>query len=102
MGQLYPEIMQLTPDAGTDTLLVIRRRLLRHHAVPRGARRPSINFQVHGLQLGFSRLFEDYHGPNVFVVYGDQWRATWGCMRTASCTGPIPIWRFSAGRGDAC
>jgi hypothetical protein len=79
MGQLYPEIMQLTPDAGTDTLLVIRRRWLEDITLfPAGARRPSINFQVHGLQLGFSRLFEDYHGPNVFVVYGDQWRSHLG------------------------
>jgi hypothetical protein len=79
MGQLYPEIMQLTPDARTDTLLVIRRQWLEDTTLfPAGARRPSINFQVHGLQLGFSRLFEDYPGPKVFVVFSDQWRSRLG------------------------
>jgi hypothetical protein len=30
------------------------------------------------LHLGFSRLFEDYPGPKVFVVFSDQWRSRLG------------------------
>jgi hypothetical protein len=78
MGQMFTEIMDLTPDAGADTLLVIRRTWFEAPLFPTGARAPSINFEVHGLALGFSRLFEDYHGPEVFVVYNDEWRSHLG------------------------
>ena len=79
MSQLFTQIMQLTPDAGADTLLVIRRPWFDETPLfLSGARRPSINFQIQGLQTGFSRIFEDYRGPEVFVVYGDQWRSHLG------------------------
>jgi MFS family permease len=79
MRQLLTGIMQLTPDAGADTLLVIRRPWFDETPLfPTRARRPSINFQPQGLQVGFSRIFEDYPGPEVFVVYGDQWRSHLG------------------------
>jgi hypothetical protein len=78
MNQLFTEIMELTPDAGADTLLVIHRPWFDGPLFPTGPRMPSINFQVHGLALGFSRLFEDYHGPEVFVVYNDEWRSHLG------------------------
>jgi hypothetical protein len=78
MSRLFTEIMELTPDAGPDTLLVIHRPWFDDPVFPSGARRPSINFQPQGLQVGFSRLFEDYPGPKVFVVYNDQWRSHLG------------------------
>ena len=78
MGQMFTEIMELTPDAGADTLLVIRRTWFEAPLFPTGARAPSINFEVHGLTLGFSRLYEDFPGPKVFVVYNDEWRSHLG------------------------
>ena len=72
--QLFTQMMELAPDAGPDTLLMVQRPWFEEPLFPKGARRPSINFQVHGTVLGFSRLFEDYPGPKVFVVYNDEWR----------------------------
>jgi hypothetical protein len=76
--QLFTEIMQLTPDAGPGTLLVIQRPWLIETLFPAGRRQPSINSQPQGMIVGFSRLFDAYPGPKVFVVYNDEWRSHLG------------------------
>lgn len=78
MRQLLAGMMVLSPDAGPETLLVIQRPWYDAPLFPSGPRRPSINFQPHGMRLAFSRLFLDYPGPKVFVVFNDQWRTHLG------------------------
>jgi hypothetical protein len=74
INRLLTRMMALTPDAGPDTLLVVHRPWYGDQLFPSGPRLPSINFQVHFVVLGFSRLFQNYRGPTVFVVYNDEWK----------------------------
>jgi hypothetical protein len=76
--RLLTEIMELTPDAGPETLLVIHRPILVEHLFPEGARMPSINSQPHGLERSLSCLFDEYSGPKLLVVYSDEWRTRLG------------------------
>ena len=78
MRRLFAGIMELSPDAGAENLLLVHRPMYYEQLFPAGARQPSINFQPHGLQIGFSRLFDDYSGPKVLVVYSDEWRSHLG------------------------
>ena len=97
-NRLLTRMMALTPDAGPDTLLVVHRPWYGEPLFPTGPRRPSIDFQVHGVVLGFSRVFLDYQGPTVFVVYDEQWRSQTGlsCGRKAILE-RARFRRFSAG-----
>jgi hypothetical protein len=70
--EFLTQAILLSPDIQNDTLFVVRTDWVSELLFPRGARRLSIGFSRHGLQVSMQALFGEA-APRVFFVYGDQW-----------------------------
>ena len=63
----------LTPDVRAGSYYIVQTDWLMEPLFPHGARRPSIGFSRHGLQVSMQALFGWDIAPKVFFVYSDQW-----------------------------
>jgi hypothetical protein len=70
---LTQAIMQ-TPDARADSFFIVETPWIGETLFPGDARRPSIGFQRHGLEVGFRAMFGWANAPRVFFTYADEWR----------------------------
>ncbi len=68
------QLMMLSPDVNRDTLFIVKAPWLSDVLFPGPARRPSIGFQRHGLQVSVKSIFGWNSSPNIFVVYSDEWK----------------------------
>jgi len=70
---LLAGMIAATPDATPDTLLILQQKPIVPFLVS-GKRGPAIGNQSHALQYSYRRLFGHGKAPEIFEVFGEDWK----------------------------